>query len=294
MNIIKKSLGSYIFDSFNYLFMVLIMFITLYPFYYILIVSISDGKAIMNGLVKFWPIGLNLKSYEIIFQDPMIITSYINTIIYTLVGTLINLLFTILCAYPLSRKNFSGRRFFTKMIIITMLVSGGLIPTYLVVDSLGLVNKIWALVLPGAISTWNMIVMRTFFEGIPDSILESAYIDGANELGTLIKIVLPLSMPIIATMLLFYAVGHWNSFFSALIYLNEKKKYPIQIILRNIVISGDMSQQTNQMGASVDFLAIDTNIKYAVIMVATLPILLIYPFVQKHFVKGVMIGSLKG
>lgn len=294
MNIIKKSLGSYIFDSFNYLFMVLIMFITLYPFYYILIVSISDGKAIMNGLVKFWPIGLNLKSYEIIFQDPMIITSYINTIIYTLVGTLINLLFTILCAYPLSRKNFSGRRFFTKMIIITMLVSGGLIPTYLVVDSLGLVNKIWALVLPGAISTWNMIVMRTFFEGIPDSILESAYIDGANEMGTLIKIVLPLSMPIIATMLLFYAVGHWNSFFSALIYLNEKKKYPIQIILRNIVISGDMSQQTNQMGASVDFLAIDTNIKYAVIMVATLPILLIYPFVQKHFVKGVMIGSLKG
>ncbi len=291
---IKKTTGSKIFDSVNYLIMILLIIATLYPFYYIAIVSISDGKAVMKGAVKLIPIGANLKSYELVFKDPYVVRSYLNTILYTTVGTFINIVFTTLCAYPLSRKDFFGRDIFTGIIVFTMFFSGGMIPNYLVIHNLGLIDTIWAIVLPGAISTYNMIIMRTFFQGIPESLHESAYLDGANDIQVWSKIILPLSIPILATMILFYAVGHWNSFFSALIYLNDKKKYPIQIILRNMVIAGELANQTNEMGSASDFMVIDTTIKYAVIMVATLPILAVYPFVQKYFVKGVMIGSLKG
>nr|WP_242973535.1 carbohydrate ABC transporter permease [Pseudoclostridium thermosuccinogenes] len=248
----------------------------------------------MKGLVKLRPVGINFKSYSIVLKDPYIGTAYLNTILYTTFGTFINILFSTLCAYPLSRKNFFGKRIFTVMIVFTMFFSGGLIPTYLTVQKLGMLDTIWALVLPGAINTYNMIIIRTFFQDIPAELHESAYIDGANDIKIFAKIILPLSKPIIATMTLFYAVGHWNSFFSALIYLNEREKYPLQIVLRNMVVSGELTSQSNQMGAAADFLAIDTTIKYAVIIVATLPILVVYPFVQKYFVKGVMIGSLKG
>ncbi|PNT90264.1 sugar ABC transporter permease [Clostridium thermosuccinogenes] len=290
----KQSFGSKVFDIINVLLMILLIVITLYPFYYIIIVSLSDGKAVMKGLVKLRPVGINFKSYSIVLKDPYIGTAYLNTILYTTFGTFINILFSTLCAYPLSRKNFFGKRIFTVMIVFTMFFSGGLIPTYLTVQKLGMLDTIWALVLPGAINTYNMIIIRTFFQDIPAELHESAYIDGANDIKIFAKIILPLSKPIIATMTLFYAVGHWNSFFSALIYLNEREKYPLQIVLRNMVVSGELTSQSNQMGAAADFLAIDTTIKYAVIIVATLPILVVYPFVQKYFVKGVMIGSLKG
>lgn len=270
-----------------------LVFVTLYPLYYVFIVSISDGSAVQRGLVTFWPVGVQFDTYAEVFRDPAIVGAYWNTIVYTITGTAVNIVFTILCAYPLSRRQFYGRRFFTIMIVITMFFGGGLIPLYLVVMNLGLVNSMWALILPSAISAWNMIIMRTFFQGLPGELFDSAYIDGAGEWKILIRMVLPLSMPVISTMIIFYAVGHWNSFFPALIYLNEKSKYPVQLILRNIVISGEMAEHAAQYkgpGSNV----IAQNIKYAVIIIVITPILMIYPFMQKYFIRGVLVGSLKG
>ena len=291
---IKESMGSRIFQASVYIIVGLVMIACLYPFYYIAIVSVSNGMDVMKGLVKLFPVGLNFESYKIVLKDPNIGRSYINTIVYTIVGTAGNILFTTLCAYPLSRKKFYGRNAFTMMIVFTMFFGGGMIPSYLVVQNLHMINTIWALVLPGAISTYNMIIMRTFFTGIPESLNESAYIDGANDIQIFSKIILPLSLPVIATMVLFYSVDHWNSFFGALLYINEKKKLPLQLVIRNMVIAGDLADQNASMGAATNFVTTDTTIKYALIMVSTLPILIIYPFVQKYFVKGVMVGSLKG
>ncbi|GAB1483634.1 carbohydrate ABC transporter permease [Treponema sp.] len=266
----------------------------IYPMIYIFVISISDGNLVMAGKVFLYPRGINFKAYQIVFESPDFLRSYANTLLYTFTGTLINLGATILYAYPLSRRDFYGRTFFTAMIAFTMFFSGGLIPSYLVVKQFGLINTMWALIFPVAINTWYMIIMRTFFQSIPDTIQESAHIDGANDLVILLKIIIPLSVPIIATMILFYAVYHWNSFFSALIYLNEKKKYPVQIILRNIVIAGELERNNNSVGADTNFITVATNFKYAVIIISTLPILAVYPFIQKYFTKGVMVGAIKG
>lgn len=290
---IKKSVGSHLFDTSNILIMLLLMFATFYPLYYVLIVSLSDGHAVMRGEVAFWPKGLTFSTYQLIFDDASIWRSYANTVLYTVVGTVINVVCTAMCAYPLSKKEFYGRQFFTLMIVITMFFSGGLIPSYLLIQKLHMLNTMWALVIPGAISVWNMVIMRTFFQSLPNELYESAYIDGSNELTSFLKITIPLSKPIVATMSLFYAVGHWNSFFSAMIYLNEKSKYPLQIILRNMVVMGEMSNQTQELGGIYGGVTA-TNIKYAVIIIAVLPIVMFYPFIQKYFVKGMMIGSLKG
>ena len=289
---IKQGFGSRIFDIFNVCLLLFFAFITLYPFYYVSIVSISDGRYVVTGSIKHLPRGINLKSYGIVLKNPIVPTSYKNTIVYTMLGTLINVLFSAICAYPLSRKTFYGRKVFTGMIVFTMFFQGGLIPLYLTVKSLGMLNTIWAIVLPAAIGTYYMIIMRTFFQGIPDSIQDSARIDGANDIRIFFRIILPMSTPVLATMTLFYAVQHWNSFFPALIYLKEKGKYPIQLILRNIVIEGDVSQQ--QVDLQEDEMIVSTTIKYAIIMVSTIPILVLYPFLQKYFVKGIMVGSLKG
>ncbi|MDO3412457.1 carbohydrate ABC transporter permease [Saccharibacillus sp. CPCC 101409] len=290
---IDEGFGSRLFDICNVLLMLLLMFATFYPLYYVLVVSLSDGHSVMRGDVAFWPKGFTLSTYQLIFDDVSIWRSYANTILYTVVGTTINVVCTAMCAYPLSKKSFYGRGFFTLMIVITMFFSGGLIPSYLLVQKLHMLNTMWALVIPGAISVWNMVIMRTFFQSIPNELYESAEMDGSNELISFLRITLPLSKPILATMALFYAVGHWNSFFSAMIYLDEKDKFPLQIILRNMVVMGEMSNQTQELGgiyASVTA----TNIKYAVIVIAVLPIVMVYPFIQKYFVKGMMIGSLKG
>ncbi|WP_309120120.1 carbohydrate ABC transporter permease [Paenibacillus sp.] len=285
--------GSKLFDMANIALMLGLVFVTFYPIYYLFIVSVSDGNAVMRGEVAFWPIQMNWSTYSLLFEDPSILRSYANTILYTVVGTTINVVCTAMCAYPLSKPHFYGRGFFTLLIVVTMFFSGGLIPSYLLVQKLGMLNTMWALVLPGAISVWNMIIMRTFFQGIPNELYESAEMDGANELVSLIRITLPLSKAIMATMGLFYAVGHWNSFFGAMIYLDDKDKFPLQIILRNMVVLGEMSGQTQEIGGIYSAVTA-TNIKYAVIIVAVVPILLVYPFIQKYFVKGVMIGSLKG
>lgn len=289
------SIGSKIFDNFNILILMLLVFATVYPIYYILIVSISDGNLVTRGLIKWIPMDITFDAYKIVLSNPDIWRTYGNTLLYTTVGTTINIIMTALCAYPLSRKDFYGRGMFIFMVALTMFISGGLIPTYLVVQKLGLVDTMWALVLPPAISTFNMIIMKTYFEGIPMALQESAYLDGANEIQVLFKIILPLSLPVMATMVLFYSVQHWNSFFPALIYLNDSDKFPVQVLLRNIVIAGEFADQTADIGsASSNFRVVAANYKFAVIIITILPILVVYPYLQKYFVKGAMIGALKG
>ena len=293
-NLVGQGAGSRIFDVANYTFLACLLFLTLYPFYYVAIVSISGGEAIARGEVTWWPTDVNFEAYKLILQDDSILVAYRNTILYTVTGTLISLAMTTLCAYPLSRKRLVFRRPFMWLIVFTMMFRGGIIPTYLLVQSLGMLDTIWAIVLPLAIGVWYMVIMRTFFMALPDSLEESAYIDGANDFQILLRVILPLSKAIIATLIVFYSVQHWNSFFPALIYLTSEDKFPLQIILRNIVIAGDISQQQSGIGIGSGFMVVEKTIKYAVIMITTLPIMMVYPFLQKHFVKGVLIGSIKG
>lgn len=293
-NRIRQSVGSRIFDVCNSLFMFFLLLITLYPFWYVVMVSLSNGKAVMAGRVSLWPVNATLATYKVVLSDSSIITGLKNSVLYTVLGTGVNLTMSVLCAYPLSRGDLDGRKWFMHLIVFTMFFSGGMIPTYLVINQLGMLDTIWAMIIPGAISTYNMIVMRTFFMGISDSLFESASLDGANDLRILWSIVLPISKPILATMLLFYAVGHWNEYMRGLLYLNKKALYPLQNILRNMVVEGQLTGATTEVGGGSDFTVIETTMKYAVIVISTLPIVMIYPFVQKYFVKGVMIGSLKG
>jgi len=289
MKITKARLA---FNIFNGIFMVLVCIVTLYPFLFVLAASLSSPVFIAQGRVSIIPLGFTTQAYKMVFEYPMIWRSYFNTVYYTVFGTAINLVLTIFAAYPLSRKTFIGRKFFNMMIFFPIIFNVGMIPSFLVVNTLGMRNTVWAIVIPGSISGFNAIVMRTFFESIPDAIEESAKIDGATHMQILTRIILPLSLPSISTIGLFYAVGHWNSFFSAMLYLRDQERQPIQIILRNIVIMN----QTDTVMQSVDNdrAQIAESIKYATIMVATLPILLVYPFIQKYFVHGVMIGSVKG
>jgi putative aldouronate transport system permease protein len=288
-----RPLTSYLFDLLNVALLLGVIFVTLYPMYYIAIVSFSDGKEVLLGRVRFWPRGINLASYQMVLRDPIIIRSLFNSIFYTSFGTLINLVLSTLCAYPLSRRDFSGRKWLTLYVAITMFFQGGLIPLYLVVLQLGLLDTMWAIVLVPAINAFYMFIMRTYFQGQPTALHEAAIIDGANDIQILARIVVPLAKPIMATMLLFYAVQHWNSFFHALIFLTEKKRYPLQLILRSVVVESTF-EQMNDIGAATDFMVVEKTIRFSVIMVSTLPILLVYPFLQKYFVKGVMIGALKG
>ena len=288
-----RSLGSHSFDIVNVVLLLGVVFVTLYPMYYILIVSFSDGKEVLLGRVRFWPRGLNLQSYQMVLRDDTVIRALFNSILYTSVGTAINLVLSTLCAYPLSRRDFSGRKLLTLYVAITMFFQGGLIPLYLVVLQLGLLDTMWAIVLVPAINQFYMFIMRTYFQGQPTALHEAAIIDGANDVQILARIVVPLAKPIMATMLLFYAVQHWNSFFHALIFLTEKSRYPLQLILRSVVVESTF-EQMNDIGAATDFMVLEKTIRFSVIMVSTLPILLVYPFLQKYFVKGVMIGALKG
>ena len=291
----RRSTADIIFLTINYVLLIICCIIVLYPIYYMFIISISDGYAVLRGEVKFFPVGINFSSYKAVLESPDIPKSYLNTVIYTVVGTFINVAMTAMCAYPLSRKKFFGRNVFAFMIIFTMFFDASMIANFMVVDQLNLTNKIWAIVLPGAINAWYMVIMRTFFQQIPEEIYESAHLDGAGDFVIFGKIVLPLSVPTIMTMVLFYAVGHWNSWFNALIYLDDKAKYPVQLIMRNIVLSGEtaaLSSSAASMSQDVGIVA--TNVKYAVVFVTMLPILLVYPFIQKYFVKGIMVGALKG
>jgi putative aldouronate transport system permease protein len=289
----KRSLGEWIFSGVNTCFMILLCFVTLYPFLYVMFASLSDPTemARFRGML-FYPKGFNLEAYKAVMDNPMILTGYRNTIFYVAGGTAINLFMTTLGAYALSRRNVYFSNSIMFMIVITMVFNGGLIPTFLLVNSLGMLDTPWALLLPGAVSSFNLIIMRTAFQAVPVSLEESARIDGANDWTIMSRIIVPLSMPVIAVMILWYAVGHWNSYFSALIYLRDRELFPLQLVLREILISNSTDSMTTDAAAS-DRLDIGITIKYATIIISTLPILCLYPFLQKYFVHGVLIGALK-
>ncbi|MEA4824775.1 MAG: carbohydrate ABC transporter permease [Clostridiaceae bacterium] len=290
---IRQTAGEIVFNIFNTIFLGIVVYITLAPFWSIFISSISDPQLVIRNEVGWYPKGLTLLNYRVIFSNDEVFVAYWNTIVYTTLGTVINILFTFTMAYPLSRRTFYGRGIYMKLVTFTMLFSGGLIPTFLVVNGLGMYNTIWAIVIPGAITTWNLIITITFFMALPSSLEESAMIDGANDIQVFVRIYIPLSMPIFATMTLFYAVGHWNDFFGPLIYLNDKKYYPLTIFLRSIISAAEVKQY-EMSGAMDTGSLISVGIKYATIIATTLPIICVYPFLQKYFVKGVMIGSIKG
>ncbi|MNH94805.1 L-arabinose transport system permease protein AraQ [compost metagenome] len=283
-----------IFDRLNIFFLSIAMIAVLYPLYFVAIASVSDPNAINGGRVWLFPEQFTLEGYRNIIRTDAIWIGYRNTLLYMSVGTLINVVMTLTGAYPLSRKEFYGRNVFMMMITFTMFFSGGLIPTYLLIKKLHLIHTMWALVLPGAISVWNLIVTRTFFQHmIPGELRDAAAIDGCSDFGFFIRIVLPLSKAITAVMVLFYGVSHWNAFFGALIYLNDERMYPLQLILRNILLQNEV-QETLNLGQGGEARNMAETIKYGVIIVGSLPVLILYPFVQKYFAKGVMIGSLKG
>jgi putative aldouronate transport system permease protein len=293
----RKSPGRYVFEIGNLVFMIGMCVVMLYPFLYVLAASLSDNSFVSRGMIGIIPRGFNTRAYAEVFKYQYIWTGYRNTILYTVFGTALNLVMTIAGAYPLSRKQFYGRGVFTFIIAVTMFFGGGLIPTYLVMRSYKLLNTFAVMILPGAISTWNMIVMRTFFQNLPSELEEAAIIDGCSDIGVLLRIVIPLSTASIMTIGLFYAVGHWNSWFGAFVYLRDQERYPLQLWLRTIVLQNQMNEiNSQQAGTTIENMEsiIADTIKYAVIIVAAAPILCVYPFIQKYFVKGVMVGSVKG
>jgi len=266
--------------------------VTLYPFIYVASMSFSESKYVIARSVWLFPKGFSLEAYKLVLNNPFIWKAYYNTIWYTVIGTFINVAMTILAAWPLSRKSFFVRNYVMTFIVITMFFGGGLIPTFILVSNLGLYDTRWAMILPGAVSAFNIIIARTFFQAIPEELVESAKLDGANDLTVLFRIILPLSMPIIAVLTLFYAVGHWNSYFNAILYLSSPDLHPLQIYLMKILVA--LSDQfAGATTAGIVRTAEVEQLKYSSIMVTVLPILFIYPFLQKYFVKGVMIGALK-
>jgi len=291
----KRSLGELIFDYSNILFMIALIAATLYPLLYVLFASFSNPTLLAQhrGLLAA-PLGFSTEAYARVFENPNILTGYRNTIFYVVSGTFINILLTTLGAYVLSRHNVLWKEPIMFLIVFTMFFSGGLIPTFLLVGrSLGWINSPLALIVPGAIQTYNLIIMRTAFQEVPYELNEAARMDGANDFQILWRIYLPLVKPVLAVMVLFYSVSHWNSFFPALIYIRDRELYPLQLILREILIQNSTQSMTTS-AASGDMEMISETIKYATIVVATVPILLIYPFLQRYFVKGVLIGSIKG
>jgi len=297
INKISNSFSDKVFDGVNLVVMLVLLVIFVWPLWFVLIASISDPNEVWRGNVVLFPKGVTMDSYKALMEYKQIWVGYGNTIFYTVVGTAVNVIATICAAYPLSRRDFVPRKFFLIMFMITMYFGGGLIPTYLVVSKLGLLDTRWAMIIPGAVSIYNVIVMRTYFmNSIPATLQEAATLDGANSFQYLIHIVLPLSKPIIAVIALYYAVGHWNDFYTALIYIYDEKLMPLQSFLRDILMSTKMTVN-NTSGLDAATVArkaqLAQTLKYSVIIVSTLPVLCIYPFIQKYFVKGVMIGSVK-
>jgi putative aldouronate transport system permease protein len=285
--------GDLVFMTLNGLFLLFVVVVTLYPFLYVLFASISD-QVRMGAHLGFlaWPLGFSLASYGRVLQNPMILGGYLNTLLYMSTGTVLNLLLTSLGAYVLSRRRLMLRNVIMFFIVVTMFFSGGLIPFYLIVRGMGLQDKVWAMILPTAISSYNLIVMRTAFAAVPDSMEESTRMDGANDFRILFQIYMPLCMAVVAVMILFYAVGHWNSWFNAMIFMRSRQKYPLQLVLREILVASTTDDMMTEASA-MDREPIGETIKYATIIVATLPILFVYPFLQRYFIKGVMIGALK-
>ncbi|MBR5009087.1 MAG: carbohydrate ABC transporter permease [Clostridia bacterium] len=290
------TVGSRVFDTLNYIILTLVAATTILPFVYIIAASFATEYEINTRPLFFFPRDVSFSAYEYIFSSNKILRGFGNSVFITVAGTGINLFFTVTMAYAISKQRLRGRNFFLNLVIISMFFSGGMIPGYIVVANvLKLKNTYWSVLLPGAISAYNMMIVKNFFQGIPQELEESASIDGCNDVGVLIRIVLPLSLPVLATFGLFYAVGHWNSYFSAMIYMTSTpEKWPLQVLLREIIIlatgsAGDMSNMDPEFVKPPE-----QSVKMAVIVVSTVPIMCVYPFLQKYFVKGVMVGALKG
>lgn len=292
-----------VFGVINSILLILFSVITLYPLLFVVSASVSDPVAVSAGKMILWPVGLTLRGYQYILQYAEIWTGYANTLFYTFVGTIINLAVTLTCAYGLSRRDVPGNGIVMTLFLITMYIGGGLIPNYMNLRMLGLINTRWVLLLPGAVSTYNLIVSRTFFSStIPWELHEAAFLDGCSDFKLFTKVVLPLSAPIVVVMALYYGVGHWNSYFGAMIYIKDRALYPLQVFLREILSlstfasaameSGTLSAE--EMAAMLQEAETANLVKYGVIVVSTLPMLILYPFLQKFFAKGVMIGAVKG
>ncbi len=288
------TMGDRIFDTVNTIIMILLCIVTLYPMYFVIVASFTENTYLVThpGAV-FWPVGFNLGSYKLAFSHPLLLSGYKNIMIVLCASLPINIIMTLFCGYFLASKNVMFKGPILGIIMFTMFFSGGMIPAYLNIRDLGLYNTLWALILPGAMSVYNSIICRTAIEAVPDSLTESAYIDGANDLVIVFRIILPLIMPTIAVLLLYYGVGHWNSWFNASIYLQDNEKLPIQNILRAVLIAN--SNMLNSAAAENDKVnEFAEAIKYAAIVLTTVPVLCVYPFLQRYFVKGVMIGAVKG
>lgn len=289
----KRSWLSKTFDAFNAIFMVFISIITILPFLYILGCSFASEKEILSRPFFIIPSEFHLDAYKYIFTSDTLPRAFLIAVFVTIAGAATAMFFTLTMAYPLSKKTLAGRNVILSLVTFTLVFGGGMIPGFLVIKDLGMLDKYWALILPGALSTWNLIVVKSFFEALPQELEDSARVDGCSSIGTFVRIVLPLSMPVIATFTLFYAVGYWNDYRSSLLYMTDNRKWPLQLVLRQIIImaNGDID------GASFDsnyILPPREGIRNAVIVFGTVPILLVYPFLQKHFVKGIMIGAIKG
>jgi len=285
-----------LFDIFNILFMIMVMIITLYPLVHVMMSSFSEPLLyIKHRGILLWPTGFSLLSYQLAFENKMILISYANTIFYVTAGTAINLILTFFGAFVLSRRDLYFKNYIMFFIAVTMLFNGGLIPNYMVVRNLDLINKVWAMLLPEAINPFNLILMKTYMDTIPGELEESAKIDGANECKILFNVILPLCKPIIAVMVLFYGVGHWNEWFLAAMYIRDRKLYPLQLVLRELLVSNSTTSMAGAGSSGLsDLHSISATLKNAIIIISIVPVLMIYPFVQKYFTKGVMLGAIKG
>lgn len=292
----NQSTGDKIFIVSVYAILLIILVIVLYPLIYVVAASFSDPQAVISGKVILWPVDVTLRGYQAVFKNPKILTGFANSLFYMFVGTAINLVMTMLCAYPLSRKEFTARNKIAALFVFTMYFSGGLVPNYMIVSKLGLINTRWAMLIPTAMSTYNMIIARTYMvNSIPDELYEAAQLDGCSPFKYLMKVIVPLSKPIIAVLALYYGIAKWNNYFDAMLYLNDSSKWPITMVLREILIQNQIDPTMLTDASALSKLQGMTELlKYAVIVVASVPVLMIYPFVQKYFVKGVTIGAVKG
>ena len=296
-NSIKLTTSDRFFYTLNDLLLLFALLIVFYPVVYIVSASFSSPTAVISGKVVLFPVNVTLDGYKAVFEHKGIVRGFANTIFYTVVGTLFNLVMTTLAAYPLSRRKMPGRRIILFLFTFTMLFSGGIVPMYILNSRLGLINTRWVMIIPNAIAVFNMIIMRTFIEtNIPEELYESAQIDGCSHFIFLLKIVLPLSKPIIAVLALYYGIGHWNAYFDALLYLKDDRLYPIQLILREILVLNQVDITTTMLDPEllVARQGMADLLKYSLIVVSSAPFMLIYPFVAKHFVKGTLIGAIKG
>lgn len=291
-----RSRGDRVFQIAVYAIIVLIAIFTLYPLVYSLSASISEPREILNGHVWLYPVNITTNAYQRVFRSADIQSGYLNTIIYAVAGTALNLLMTIAAAYPLSMKDMKGRNFITIMITFTMFFSGGMIPTYINIKNLGLLNTRWSVILPGMVNVTNLLILRNYFiNSVPDELHEAAEIDGSSPMNTLFTIILPLSKSILIVITIYYFVAHWNAYFDAMMYITKRNKWPLQVFLRQILLLSQMGDMAETMGADdANTALLYASLKYAIIIIAALPLIIVYPLVQKFFEKGIMLGSVKG